>query len=168
MEVLSFPIALPGPAPRPSPPVSLLLAPGLLTATQDELRERSDRRREALVLWAGRPGTDRAAVISHLVIPRFISVRDHLTIPREERHLLANWVRAEQLLIFSDLHTHPGRAFLSPADVAAPFSTRDGFYATVIPDFALGEPLEEWRTYEAIDGRWNEVDPRRRFHEHRV
>lgn len=157
MEVRSFASALPDPRRRPDAPVELELAPGLLSVTQDELRSRSDGRREALVLWAGRALDDRRALISHLLMPEFVSRRDYLTIPPAERHLLAERVRAEELLIFSDLHTHPTQAFLSLADVAAPFSTRDGFYATVIPHFAEGGPGEGWRMYEALDGRWQEV-----------
>lgn len=165
MEVRTFAVTLPDPGTRPDPPVDLLLAPGLLAATQEELRRRSDRRREALVLWAGRPTADGRAVLSHLLMPEFASRRDHLMIPPAERHLLADWVRTERLLIFSDLHTHPTRAFLSTADIAAPFSTRDGFYATVIPDFAQGPPMHGWRMYEAFDARWHEVDPEIRIHE---
>ena len=156
---------LPAPGPRPEAPVQLDLAPGLFAATQRELRTRSDGRGEAIVLWAGRPTGDGHAMVSHLLLPSFLSSRDRLTIPRDERHRLAAWLLEQQLLIFSDLHTHPHQAFLSQADVAAPFSTRDGFYATVIPDFATGEPGAGWRAYEAISGRWHEISIRERFHE---
>jgi hypothetical protein len=165
MEVRVFTDSIPEPGRRPDAPVDLVLAPGLLAATQDELLARSDGRREALVLWAGRSSPDGRAVISHLLTPAFVSRRDHLTIPPAERHLLADWVRGEQLLIFSDLHTHPTRAFLSSADIAAPFSTRDGFYATVIPNFARGAPGEDWRLYEVLNGRWHEVPPKARIRE---
>jgi hypothetical protein len=156
---------LPAPGPRPRAPVQLDLAPGLMAATQSELRMRSEGRREAIVLWAGRPTPGGHAVISHLLLPSFVSSRARLTIPREERHRLAAWLLEQQLLIFSDLHTHPHHAFLSEADVAAPFSTRDGFYATVIPDFATGEPEAGWRAYEAITGRWREISIPERFHD---
>lgn len=109
------------------------------------------------MLWAGRPAAHGRAIISHLLTPEFVSSRDHLTIPSAERHVLAAWLRERDLLIFSDLHTHPRQAFLSPADVAAPFSTRDGFYATVVPYFASGDTGAGWRMYEALAGRWREV-----------
>lgn len=82
---------LPAPGPRPEAPVQLDLAPGLMAATQCELRMRSEGRREAIVLWAWRPTPDarRARRISHLLLPSFVSSRDRLTIPREERHRLA-------------------------------------------------------------------------------
>lgn len=136
-----------------------------MAATQSELRVRSDGRREAIVLWAGRPIRDGHALISHLLLPSFLSSRDRLTIPREERHRLAAWLLEQQLVIFSDLHTHPRQAFLSEADVAAPFSTRDGFYATVIPDFAAGPPGAGWRAYQAMAGRWREISIPERFHD---
>ena len=156
---------LPAPGPRPEPPVQLRLAPGLTAATQSELRARSDGRREAIVLWAGRPTPDGHAVVSHLLLPSFLSGRDRLTIPRKERHRLAAWVLEQQLLILSDLHTHPEQAFLSDADIAAPFSTRDGFYATVIPRFAAGPPVAGWRSWEALTGRWHEISIEERFHD---
>lgn len=165
MQTRAFTSALPAPGRRPDAPVELLVAPGLIAATQDELRERSDRRREALVLWAGRPTPDGRALVSHLLLPEFVSRRDHLTLPPAERHTVAAWIRAEQLLIFSDLHTHPARAFLSRADVAAPFSTRDGFYATVVPNFAQDPLMKDWRMYEATGGSWQEVTPETRIHE---
>jgi hypothetical protein len=165
MEARVFMSSLPAPRPRPLGPIALLVAGGVLAATQDELRRLSDGRREALVLWAGRALDDTHAVISHLLLPESASRRDHLTVPPAERHRLADWVRAEQLLIFSDLHTHPREAFLSAADIAAPFSTRDGFYATVIPRFAMDAPGEGWRMYEARGGGWSEVLPESRIHE---
>lgn len=162
MEVRVFDKPPPAGVPRPSPPVHLRLADGLLAATQAELRQRSDLRREALVLWAGRPSQD-AIDVTHLVLPRFISRRDYLTLPASERHRLVDWLRQNELLVFCDLHTHPGRAFLSAADIAAPFSSRDGFYAIVVPDFASGATAAGWRMYEARDGRWAEVLLRERI-----
>lgn len=160
-----FAIAMPAPSRRPAPPVTLLLPPDLLEQTQLELREASGGHCEAIVLWAGRPTADGDALITHLVMPKFESGRDHLTIPPVVRHELAVWVRSERLLVFADLHDHPAEAFLSRADVAAPFSTTNGFYAAVIPDFAVGDPGVEWRLYEALDGQWHERPTSSKFHE---
>lgn len=164
MEARVFAEPPPASTPRPLPPVRLELAAGLLATTQEELRLRSDRRREALVLWAGRP-RDGGVSVTHLVLPEFVSRRDHLTLPAPARHRLVAWLREHELLVFCDLHTHPGRAFLSTADVAAPFSSRDGFYAIVVPGFALGSPGAGWRMYEALGGRWREVLLRDRVRE---
>jgi proteasome lid subunit RPN8/RPN11 len=91
------------------------------------------------------------------VAPDCTASRDLLVIPHHERVTVAAYLRAHQLLVFADLHTHPGAAFLSLADRARPFSARPGFYAIVVPNFAIGEPLEGWRIYEAVPGDWEEV-----------
>lgn len=164
MRVLQFIGAMPHPGRRPSPPVGLELAPGVLAATQESLRVRSDRRREAICLWAGRPASDGKALISHLIEPYFESTDVFLTVPPEERKLVAAYLRSERLLMFADIHTHARRAFLSELDRARPFSVRDGLYAGVVPLFATGRPGDGWRLYEVMDGDWREVDLAERVH----
>lgn len=159
MEARRFTETIPPPRWRPEPPVRLRLADGLLAATQEALRDRSDGHQEAIVLWAGRATGDHDALVSHLILPEFVSHRHGLTIPQPERLVVANYLRRDQLLAFADLHTHPRRAFLSDADEATPFSIKDGFYAVVIPHFALGQTAAGWRFYEALRARWREVDP---------
>jgi hypothetical protein len=165
MRVVQFAEDLPEPGRRPSAPVALQLPAGLAQRTQHELRTASDERREAIVLWAGRPAGQGTALISHLLLPAFESDFDRLVIPPPVRHELATWLRHERLIVFADLHDHPHEAFLSEADVVAPFSSKDGFYAVVIPDFATGEPLRGWRVYEALGGSWHERRLEDRFHE---
>ncbi len=162
MEVHSFTDGLPAAGERPGPPIHLRLADGLLEATQTALCDGSAGRRESTVLWAGRPLAGSAALVSHLLLPAFRSRRDLLTIPKDERIAIADYLRTERLLAFADLHTHPRRAFLSEPDRARPFSQRDGFYAVVIPDFATQGAGTGWRFYEARTGEWREVEPRRR------
>jgi proteasome lid subunit RPN8/RPN11 len=159
MEVQSFAATLPAAASRPQRPVHLRLSAGLLDATQYALRAGSADVRESTALWAGRPENGSTVLISHLLLPIFQSRRNYLTIPKEERVAVANYLRAEGLLAFADLHTHPHKAFLSDADRARPFNERDGFYAVVIPHFAAGPPANGWRFYEARWGDWIEVDP---------
>lgn len=162
MRVQAFANGEPAAAGRPDPPVRLRLAPGLLEATQTALRDGSAGVRESTVLWAGRPADDSTATVSHLLMPRFVSRRDFLTIPKEERIKVATYLRAEGLLAFGDLHTHPAQAFLSEPDRDRPFSQRDGFYAIVIPDFGVRSAGAGWRFYEARSGTWHEVEPRSR------
>lgn len=157
IDVESFAAHLPQPAPRPAPPVTLHLSDGVLRYTQDLLRARSDARREALAVWAGR-ASPPGALITHVFAPDTDSSYNRLTVPSVARVELAAYLRREQLLAFADLHTHPGKAFLSPADRVRPFSARPGFYAIVIPDFALGEPGTGWRTYASTGTDWKETD----------
>ena len=142
-----------------------MLATGVLGATpRKSCGSAGDLPREAPPL--GRPPLATAThVISHLLVPEFVSPPRLPDRPASKRRLLADSVRSERMLIFSDLHTHPARAFLSPADIAAPFGARNGFYATVIPNFAQGAPGEGWRMYEALGGRWHEVALETRIHE---
>jgi proteasome lid subunit RPN8/RPN11 len=142
--------------------VGLRLADGLLERTQAALREASADTHETLVLWAGRP-EGAGGVISHLLLPRCTSGHDYLTVPRDERLAVATFLRREQLLVFADVHTHPGAAHLSLMDRTRPFSTMDGFYAIVVPDFANGPAGIGWRAFEATVGDWQEVSPDSRF-----
>lgn len=159
MDVRIFATTLPPAGARPDRPVHLRLSDGLLDATQLALRDGSANVREAIVLWAGRPENESTALISHLLLPTFESRRNYLTIPRNERTAVATYLREHGLLAFADLHTHPHKAFLSEADRARPFSQRDGFYAVVVPNFAVHAAAVGWRFYEAQAGDWIEVDP---------
>lgn len=146
------------PRPRPAPPVTLSLSRDLVEDTQQALRVTSAGVRESLVLWAGRTVDAHATVVTHVIEPECIATNDVLIVPKYERVAVARFLRDYDLLIFADLHTHPGAAFLSAADRARPFSSRDGFYAVVVPDFATRAPLDGWRVYEASDGGWEEVE----------
>lgn len=158
MDVLRFDAEKqPEPGPRLPPPVTLELAPGLAHATQELLRTASRARRESICVWAGRATTE-VAIVTHLIQPVFESTAYSLTVSQDERFLLAQYLRQERLLMFADLHTHPEEAFLSSVDRARPFGARDGFYAGVIPDFAVGEVWNGWRLYEVLQGQWTEVD----------
>jgi hypothetical protein len=158
VEARAFSDGPPDGGKRPAPPVRLHLADGLLAATQAALRDGSGGVRESIVLWAGRPIDGATAQVSHLLLPEFVSGRDFLTIPKEDRVRVAAYLRGESLFAFADLHTHPEEAFLSKPDRRRPFSQRDGFYAVVIPDFGTRPDGEGWRLYEARSGEWDEVD----------
>lgn len=148
----------PPPGDRPAGHVRLHLPAGAPEATQDELRSRSAGTREALVVWAGRPAVGRDVTITHLLGLDCEATRLRLVVPLPERVATLKFLRSNQLLAFADLHTHPGEAFLSDADCARPFGSRDGFYAIVVPDFAEGPALSRWAMYEAVGGGWLEVN----------
>lgn len=143
---------------RPAPPVRLRLPGGGLARTQDELRSLSAGVRESLVLWAGRPTDEGDAEITHLLSLDCPASDLRLVVPLPERLAALEFVRGEGLLIFADLHTHPTTAFLSEADRARPFGSKDGFYAIVVPDFATGPAPDGWAMYEVRAGNWHSVD----------
>ena len=156
IQVQSFATQMPGPAPRPAPPVTLTLSSGLLEFTQRQLRSLSGGTREALVVWAGRVHR-RGALVTHVITPETCAHYDYLTVPSGTRAELATYLRREDLLLFADLHTHPTVAFLSRADRARPLSIRPGFYAIVVPEFAIGPAGSGWRWYESTGTDWEEV-----------
>jgi len=157
IRIQSFAMLMPGPAPRPAPPVTLTLSSELLDFTQRQLRSLSAGTREALVVWAGRAHRG-GALITHVITPEVCAHYDHLTVPSGARAELATYLRREKLLLFADLHTHPTVAFLSPADRARPLSIRPGFYAIVVPEFAVGPAGSGWRCYESTGTNWEEVN----------
>lgn len=145
-------------ATRPRPPVQLQVPPGGLSRTQEELRSLSGGVRESLVLWAGQRASEDAANITHVLSLDCPATELRLVVPMSERLAALEFVRSEGLLIFADLHTHPGAAFLSDADRARPFGSKDGFYAIVVPEFAAGDAPDGWAMYEARSGAWFSVD----------
>jgi hypothetical protein len=157
MNVHRLPAVLPSPAARPAPPIELQIDSSTIQLTQAILRQGSMGEKESICLWAGRPADGQTAVISHVIEPKFESTANFLTVPSDERYLVTQYLRRERILLFADLHTHPTTAFLSFLDQDRPFSTRDGLYAFVVPDFANGKPGTGWRLFEIIDRRWREV-----------
>jgi hypothetical protein len=148
---------------RPSSPVQLRLPPGGLACTQAELRALSGGVREALVLWAGQVNPDGEAEVTDLLSLDCPATDLRLVVPLPERLEALEFVRKSGLLIFADLHTHPDTAFLSDADRARPFGSKAGFYAIVVPNFAVGDPLDGWAMYEANAGEWIAVNPHERI-----
>jgi proteasome lid subunit RPN8/RPN11 len=142
--------------------VALTLGDGVLEFTHQQLRELSAGVRESMVVWAGRP-YDGGALVTHVVAPEVDAHYDRITVPNTVRAELAMFLRREGLLLFADLHTHPGEAYLSPADRARPLSTRPGFYALVVPEFAAGPAGVGWHCYESTGSDWKEVSCADRF-----
>lgn len=50
--------------------------------------------------------------------------------------------RERKLTIVADIHSHPGRAFQSPSDIANPMVAQAGHIAIIVPDFAAW-PIRE-------------------------
>lgn len=163
MNAIELTAELPPPGKRPPRPVRLDLPAGAVERTQEELRALSAGCREALVLWAGRPSGSCTATVTHLIALDCEASRLRLVVPMQERIAALGFVRAHELLVFADLHTHPREAFLSDADRARPFAVRDGFYAIVVPNFAEGPALSGWAIYEAVARDWEEVPVRGRI-----
>lgn len=97
---------------------------------------RQARRRECVVLWLGRreKGTQR---ILDVYRPRQEADADFFHIPREGMQELMGRLREQRLYVASQVHTHPGEAFHSPADDRWAIVRHAGALSIVLPRFAV-------------------------------
>ena len=107
----------------------------LVRASALMLRELSDDRMEAVLLWAGvRHGA--FASVRRIVVPEFTSTSVHFEVSLEERIALSSALAAEGEMVLAQLHTHPGPAFHSRADDRFALPRHTDAVSIVVPDFA--------------------------------
>jgi proteasome lid subunit RPN8/RPN11 len=138
----------------PSRTMTLLVPPGVVDATVERLR--ASHGREAIVLWAGRPDGSDAVQVSHLIEPATSAGEGWIKLDVEARLEVIEFLRAENLLVVADIHSHPEHAFLSWIDKSHPYSRRAGHLAIVVPFFASAAGIGDWRAYEFALGEWRE------------
>ena len=107
----------------------------LLLESARMLRDLSDNRKEAVLLWVGVRNEARAYA-RRIVVPEFTSTRLHFEVTLEERISLASALAAEGELVLAQLHTHPGAAFHSDTDDRFALPRHTGAISIVVPDFA--------------------------------
>jgi hypothetical protein len=134
--------------------ISYELRHGLLSHTQQLLRERSRTRSEAYTVWVGEIAQKRAVVRDAWPVEANADAR-HAAVAYKEVLELASRVAAQKWYVLAQLHTHGGRAFHSATDDAYPISSQKGFISIVVPNFGEGAPGEGWAYYEHEGGgRW--------------
>lgn len=99
------------------------------------LREMSDDRTEAVLLWVG-VRNDAHARVKRIVVPEFTSTWRHFEVSLDVRIALAGTLAAEGEMVLAQLHTHPGPAFHSRADDRFALPRHTGAISIVVPDFA--------------------------------
>lgn len=142
----------------PPSPARLRAPGGLLAATSAALRRAGADGREGLVLWAGRPDGGDSVLVSVLIEPEAEGEEDWLRVTTAARAEVLALLRADDLLVVADVHSHPFAAFLSPVDARHPYSARIGHLAVVVPDLGRGAGMDGWRTYEVGSEGWIERD----------
>ncbi len=142
----------------PPSPARLEAPGGLVAATSAALRRAGAAGREGLVLWAGRPDGGASVLISHLIEPEAEGDKDWLRVTVVARAEVLALLRARDLLVVADVHSHPFEAFLSPVDARHPYSARIGHVAVVVPDLGRGAGMDGWRAYEVGSDGWIERD----------
>ena len=108
---------------------------GLVRESALILRELSDDRTEAVLLWVGVRNHAHARVW-RIVVPEFTSTWRHFEVSLDVRIALASALAAEGEMVLAQLHTHPGPAFHSGADDRLALPRHTGAISIVVPDFA--------------------------------
>lgn len=146
-------------------PLTLRIGPRVLHAADAFLTDRGADGLEAAGLVAFRALADHDWTAETLVIPDQVADNTGLgcwvqVTERGKRELAALLPAGCRYL--ARIHSHPGRAFHSPADDANPALTHEGAISIVVPFFGLGlrRGLGACAAYRLTAGRWRPAQPR--------
>jgi len=120
-------------------------------------------RRECVLLWLGRREGATQRIID-VYRPMQNSSIDYFEIPRAGMAALMDRLRTQSLYVVSQVHTHPGRAFHSPADDRWAIVRHLGALSIVLPYFAKSTTVANFIEQAAVfqldaSNVWNEVGP---------
>ncbi len=138
----------------------LIVPAPILGRTCALLRARGETGHELLVLWLGRVDSGAATVL-HAVAPTQEALRSEdgvgYFVSGETLFELNKLLSETKLRLIAQVHSHPSEAFHSSADDRFAVVTTDGGFSLVAPDFAAGEPFDQWAMYRLVLGRWRHV-----------
>jgi sugar phosphate isomerase/epimerase len=90
---------------------------------------------ECVVLWLAKK-QGGFLNIQTIYLPQQIADYDYFHIPQESMEELFAYLRQNRLMVAAQVHTHPGRAFHSPADDRWAIIRHVGGLSLVLPNFA--------------------------------
>jgi hypothetical protein len=142
----------------------LRCAPTFVEETLASLRDAGNRGTEGVVLWLAKRPLIEGAAIAETFIPQYYAEIDVFRIPPSGMAALMTHLRTHRLALAAQVHSHPGRAFHSPADDAWAIVRHEGALSVVVPDFAAGVStanfLEKCPTFRlSSTDRWLLVRP---------
>jgi proteasome lid subunit RPN8/RPN11 len=136
----------------------VLVSAGVLAYSLDILTEAGRAHRECIVLWLGsRTSTEITVVEAYR--PEQVAAEDFFRLPRESIAALFDALRARDLMVAAQVHTHPAEAFHSAADdkwaivrhvdalsLVLPYFARNTTVACFLDDAAVFRlsPENEW------------------------
>lgn len=106
----------------------------IIDETLAEVRRGGSMDREALVLWLGRRTGDVTSVIEAFV-PDYEARRDQFRVRPESMRAIMAHLRTTRTHICAQVHSHPARAFHSPADDEWAIVRHQGAISIVVPYF---------------------------------
>lgn len=141
-------------------PLHLLIIPSFcIDFTELQLRQAGERGKEKFVVWAGSL-VGHTGFVSTILIPQ--NEEDSSFIPPNVSASAHEALDERDLIPIAQVHSHPGRAFLSPIDQQNPFFMCKGFLSVVIPNFGFVNMMDltNWKVYEYVSvGKWSEFSP---------
>ena len=102
------------------------------------LRSLSGGHRESVVLWTGTHHAE-VALVQRIIVPCQWASSLHFDVPLQERIRIMRQITSCGERLLAQLHTHPSKAFHSPADDRLALPRHTGAISIVIPNFA-----EKW------------------------
>jgi len=136
----------------------------LVQRAEQHLQRNGRRTLEQLVLWAGYPDGERAALIASLLMPETIATWGSVTIVRTELPTIATWLSERGQLLFVEVHTHGRGRYateLSDTDRAYPIGRQAGFITVIVPGYAAtGIEVARAGVWEYQPPDWVEVPTR--------
>jgi proteasome lid subunit RPN8/RPN11 len=127
----------------------------------EHLRTAGEAGVECVALWLGRQEGNLFTVYS-CVVPAQNGYRLEegllYNVGGEELHRINKWAYEQQIVLFAQIHSHPGRAYHSETDDAYPIVATLGGFSIVIPNFG-SDPIDikYWKVYRLQTDGWKEV-----------
>jgi hypothetical protein len=140
-------------------PKAYFVSSSVINATHRHLRREGRKSCEGLVYWAGWY-EGPVCIVTTALIPRAIGRWGGVRVPTEEIIRIAELVRALDLLIVAQIHTHPGDHRHSGGDDVNAVSSVPGFLSIVVPNFDQFDilPLERCYFHRYLrGGSWIEI-----------
>ncbi len=135
-----------------------------LNDTRDMLADPGQEGHEAAVLWLGWVMSETAAQVATVYFPHQVAYHTEegvaVEIPVEEWTDLALRL-PPGAFVLAKVHTHPGVAYHSEADVANPYLSHEGAVSITVPDFARAamHNLMSCSVNVFRIGQWQEMSP---------
>ena len=139
----------------------ILVKEAIIQKTLSVLQEAGMQQIERVLLWLA-PLKGGATEISEVYIPLQVADVDYFHIPREGVVSMLQHLKAERLKVIAQVHSHPKRAFHSPADDRWTIINHLGALSLVLPYFAMRTAPQDFRQHAVVfemsfTKRWNEI-----------
>jgi hypothetical protein len=137
----------------------------ILIETSEALRTFGEEECEGLVLWLGTIKNDHTKYVERILVPPQDSIKSEdgvgYFVTSETLFSLNKYLSETGLRLLAQVHSHPGRAYHSPADDRYCIVTTEDGFSIVVPDFGYGpSDLYQWAVFQLIDGLWEKLSHR--------